>query len=80
MIGKLRLSREEQINKLTAKAFHGGLDDIDHRKLTRLISEADASKVAYHRSLQLRDKVIFTPEPGVFGYSPGSGNKKMEVS
>lgn len=41
------------LNKLLVKAHLGGLDDVDHRKLTKLIKEADAE-----------DELTRSAEPG----------------
>lgn len=56
---------KEQLEKLLVKAsVKPGLDDIDHRQLTRLINQADAEEELLITA-ERRGKVIFTRRRGM---------------
>lgn len=67
--------QQQQLNKLLAKAGRErGLGDIDHRRLTRLIEQADAESKLLIRGAS-PGKVIFTSRSGELLPSPRSGAK-----
>lgn len=74
--------KEEQLEKLLAKASaNPGLDDIDHRKLSRLIAEADAAETLITGGAD-SSTVIRPFSPGEAagpGYRPAASNKTKGV-
>lgn len=72
-------ANELLLKKLLAKsARECGLDDIDHRKLTRLIDQADREQSLLIIGAS-RDKAIFTSESGVPSAAPDSAIRRLPV-